>query len=434
MIGWSLAIYLFSNVCVAAALYQFMHMFFARKASDRFREMIYYGLYVIGVSGVYLLWNKPALTLAANIMLILAITANYPGSWAERAAATVFAYIVFLLSELLAGVLLAAYEQVWFDGFSELKVHFTRLVIPILALVLIKGIGKLRILQGHEQIQFTVWLAVFLVPICTALPILTIVLNGQPQKAPLIIFCIVELLLINILVFYLYNKIAQLYQDKLESQMMLQQQKAYQQQAELFRQKQEEMQNLRHDLQHHITALQTYCQQDHNEKALEYVERLKQTVQWPDEYVLTGLNALDAIVNYKLTMAQQTDVLVDKMIQVPTTLQYITDDDLCAVLGNLLDNALRAVSDLPAEQKHITLQITYQQDILTIIVANPYWGALRKQNGRFLTTKTEYGQHGIGLRSVSRIADKYNGRLTVTEEEQLFTMHIWLSDYDWGSA
>ena len=115
----------------------------------------------------------------------------------------------------------------------------------------------------------------------------------------------------------------------------------------------------------------------------------------------------------------------------PTTLQYITDDDLCAVLGNLLDNALRAASDLPAEQRHITLQITYQQDSLTIIVINPYKGALRKQNGRFLTTKTERGQHGIGLRSVSRIADKYNGELTVTEEEQLFTVYIWLSDYDW---
>lgn len=431
MTGWSVAIYLFSNVLMAWVVCQFMQMFFGQKAENRWKAGSCYTIYVLGISVVYLLWNKPALTLVVNLVLIFIIAANYSGSWIERTAATFFVYIAFLICESFVAVVLAACDKVWFDGFNEEELLLTQVMIPVATFILIRCIGRLRILQGHEQIQLTAWLAVLLVPACTALPILTIVVNGEPQKAPVILLCILELLAINILVFYLYNKIAQLYQEKLESQMMLQQQKAYQQQAELFRQKQEEMQNLRHDLQHHITALQTYCQQDHNEKALEYVERLKQTVQWPDEYVLTGLNALDAIVNYKLTMAQQAGVLVDKMIQVPTTLQYITDDDLCAVLGNLLDNALRAASDLPAEQRHITLQITYQQDSLTIIVINPYKGALRKQNGRFLTTKTERGQHGIGLRSVSRIADKYNGELTVTEEEQLFTVYIWLSDYDW---
>ena len=434
MNSYILAAYLLSNVLMAYTVYRFMQIFFGRTAKNHIREALSYLAYIVGVSCVYLLWQQASLTLLANLSFIFIIAANYSDNLKEKSVATVFVGISFLICESLVAVAVAACDDVWLDRFSEAEMLFSQLCIPIVTLALIKSVSKLRILQGHEHIQLTAWLAVLAVPVCTTLPMLTIVVNGRSQSAPLIMVCLAELLMINVALFYLYDKLALLYQDQLETAMILQQQKAYQQQAELFQQKQEDMENLRHDLQHHIEALQSYCQQNHNDTALAYVERLSQTTQWPEQYVLTGLNALDAIVNYKLTQAQQSGIMVEKHIVVPDQLKVINDDDLCAVLGNLLDNALRAVAEMPEQQRLLSLKITYSKDVLTITVANPYQGALLKQRGRFLTTKTDSGQHGIGLRSVEKIVQKYHGNLTLNDDGQTFTADIWLSDHIWNNG
>ena len=153
--------------------------------------------------------------------------------------------------------------------------------------------------------------------------------------------------------------------------------------------------------------------------------------QVPECYVSTGIPAVDAILNYKFAQAKQLNIQVKQDIRMPNRLQIIKEADLCAVLGNLLDNALRAAAELPIDNRWMCLTIAYRQQVLTLTFSNPFLGNLKEKSGRLLSTKQDAEEHGIGLRSVQHIADKYDGQLKLNHDQQTFYTEVWLSDVQW---
>lgn len=49
---------------------------------------------------------------------------------------------------------------------------------------------------------------------------------------------------------------------------------------------------------------------------------------------------------------------------------------------------------------------------------------LEKKQGRIVTTKTDEKLHGIGLRSVKCVVDKYNGIMDINHKDGKFTVTI----------
>ena len=77
--------------------------------------------------------------------------------------------------------------------------------------------------------------------------------------------------------------------------------------------------------------------------------------------------------------------------------------DLISMLGNLLDNAIRAAAETQGE-KYIKSYI-YMKEVggfCVIKITNPFENIKHTQDGDFATTKKDDGMHGIGLHSVRR--------------------------------
>lgn len=429
--GATLVIYLATNVFRTYITYCAMQIFFDRPPIRRGWALFSYLLYGVGISLVYLFFNIPALTFGANVVLKLLITLSYQGSWQRRIAAVAFNYILVLLSEVIVLVLMEAAGTAHFTRFDDQEFILAQIAVCLVNYIIVALIKRAGIIKGHDQIQPIPWAAVIAVPVCTALPIITLVLIGSEPELPIIALAIVGLFAINILVFYLYEHIARLYQTKLALQLTAQQAEAYQQQAELYRQQQEEVRQLRHDLKNHFIALEAFARQSQNEAATAYAADLKQKAAVIPDGVATGIIAVDAIINYKIAQAKLQAIEVETELYLPARLQIISDADLCAVLGNLLDNAIRAAAELPADERWLRLTMTYRKSVLSIQVVNPYTGSLRQKHGRLLTTKPQEAQHGIGLQSVKHIADKYGGQLEIDHQQQIFTAAVWLSDVAW---
>ena len=62
-------------------------------------------------------------------------------------------------------------------------------------------------------------------------------------------------------------------------------------------------------------------------------------------------------------------------VEVPTEL-FVDGTDLCIILGNLLDNALEAVENLPLSQRLVKLVVRLEKGALYIMVENPYAGEI----------------------------------------------------------
>lgn len=86
-------------------------------------------------------------------------------------------------------------------------------------------------------------------------------------------------------------------------------------------------------------------------------------------------------------------------------------------MGNLLENAVEGAGRAEG-RKYIRLKMKYDKNNLLITIENSYRGKLAKGKGEELrTTKTDTSNHGIGLPSVRRAADKYQGVLSVDTTE-----------------
>ncbi|MCD8068809.1 MAG: ATP-binding protein [Lachnospiraceae bacterium] len=91
-------------------------------------------------------------------------------------------------------------------------------------------------------------------------------------------------------------------------------------------------------------------------------------------------------------------------------------NDFCTVLGNLLDNAIEACEKLESG-RFIRISIRRQETFYDIRVVN----SASEELSSAKEDKDNVVGHGLGLRSVERIAHRYGGSLAVNREPGVFT-------------
>ena len=125
-------------------------------------------------------------------------------------------------------------------------------------------------------------------------------------------------------------------------------------------------------------------------------------------------------------MAQKGGIGIQISTDLPDPL-YPSDNDLCVILGNLLENAVEAVKKLPKEQRLIRFQMFYENSSLMIEVINRFDGPPPPVGEHPVSAKRK-GRTGIGLDSVRAAARKYNGSLDLRsdDKERIFTARVRL--------
>lgn len=61
-----------------------------------------------------------------------------------------------------------------------------------------------------------------------------------------------------------------------------------------------------------------------------------------------------------------------------------------------------------------------------ICISNSYDGIILYENGVIVSTKKNKSEHGKGLENVRRTAEKYNGLLKLSHNENVFTSEVLL--------
>lgn len=81
-----------ANLFRVYILYRFMRLFFAEKTVTKSRAILFYGLFYILTSGVYLLFHFMPLNMVTNLVLIYAVAACYEGTWKKKLFVTMLIY------------------------------------------------------------------------------------------------------------------------------------------------------------------------------------------------------------------------------------------------------------------------------------------------------------------------------------------------------
>lgn len=192
-------------------------------------------------------------------------------------------------------------------------------------------------------------------------------------------------------------------------------------------QRYQETRQMWHDFQNHLLAIQMLNEGGDYEGADRYVRELKEQIDRNLLPVKTGSNPVDMLLFKKSRRAAQLHAVCHYSVNCSLADSGIMEFDLCSILGNLMDNALEAVADLPEEKRRVELTIKRQNEMICISLQNPYIGERKQEGGRLLTTKADAARHGIGLSSIRRISKKYQGFVDVRIEEEQFSVSVLLN-------
>lgn len=183
---------------------------------------------------------------------------------------------------------------------------------------------------------------------------------------------------------------------------------------------------LRHDLNDRLIALDALIEQRQYDDARREIDEMLYENKLPrNEISRSGNLALDALINYKHSVAQTLNADLSCLVEVPADLS-VDGTDLCVILGNLLDNALEAVTLLPREERQIKLEIRLEKGLLRILTENPYKGKIEERYDGTLKSRKPGDGHGFGLLSVRRAVDKYGGELCFPYDDTVFRACVTL--------
>ena len=225
----------------------------------------------------------------------------------------------------------------------------------------------------------------------------------------------VILLGVNVLVFYIYIKLA----DDLQLRRMT---SVYEQQLDLCERHQQErelsilqLRDVRHNMKNNLVSILAYAENGDNEKIIRFVNEIMEEGGIKTSTVTNSGNiVIDSLIGYWYVEAKKVGIDFSVNLNISMEMPF-RGADICLILGNLLENAVEAAQKAEGK-KYIRLHMKYDKNNLLLFVENNYKGVLIKtKDKRLKSTKTDAGNHGVGLSSVYRIAAKYHGVVTIDD-------------------
>lgn len=188
-----------------------------------------------------------------------------------------------------------------------------------------------------------------------------------------------------------------------------------------------EKRTMLHDSVHQDVLILECLENGKYREAQTYFEKKLAVTKKKSKNRYTGIEVLNLMLNYEIEQAEEKAIRVKCAVE--AYLCPVDETELCIIIGNLFDNAIEAVKDLPDEQRQIDFVIQNPNGIFRIEISNPYEGERRKIEHHYLTTKKENTEmHGLGLMSVQKIVEKYDGLIEINDVDSLFKVDVTFYD------
>lgn len=368
------------------------------------------GYYLINTGG-YLLFHYPVVNVITNLGGIMALALCFTKQPKKICFIVGTIYVMNMICDTIAVFSFTEYKVG--EEFDQLCTIVTVLLFFLCELLVEKTVHIVRKQNDTENN------ALLVIPLVSLGLLFSLSLYDQTRK-DFYIRISMGLLLINFAVLFLYNSLLKSQESKWENELMKQKTKEYKNQLQIMKDRTEEIRNMKHDLKNHILELEILSKQGNNQSMINYLGNMKQTLCPEIEIVDTGNDDVDSLLNYWLMKARAELAQVNTKILVPMELLHAFD--VCIVLGNLLENAIEAA--IQTSEKTMDLEIEYRKGMFWVKIQNSCAVVLTNKNGKLISTKADKEHHGKGLQSVKRTVDKYDGKMNVMYDNNIFGVEI----------
>lgn len=178
----------------------------------------------------------------------------------------------------------------------------------------------------------------------------------------------------------------------------------------------------RHDYKNNILSLSALIDGNKTDEAKNYLKELYDGLETTAIKFATGNYLADAILSDKAAKAAENGNIIEFSGILPK--EKINNNDLCTILSNALDNAVRACEN--NSPSVIKVKSVLNDFGLVITISNPVKEKVIIKNNSIKTTKSDAVNHGIGISNVKKVAAKYDGEVNLTCDDTTFIFEIML--------
>lgn len=309
----------------------------------------------------------------------------------------------------------------------KMSLYFLNLTVTLAVYYLIDMIIKRRKfviipeskkIRGYELISFIVTIALEVIIIDG----LARIFNDEQLNTFLIIFSVIFCAL-NTGLYFVFCRLAKAHEIDCENQLMKQQSqmqlKAYEGLSEQYH----ESLKIVHDMRKHIRSLDSLIENSSDKSVLEYQKMMYQQLDQISPSFTDDNTLLAVIINNALLNARKNNIVINLNIE-KVNLDFISPIDMTTIFCNLIDNAIEACSEL-SENRKIQVSIVKQMNYITVHIRNQYQ-TINFVNDEFHTTKK--GHLGIGIDNVRQVLEKYNGKIKIKTDNNLFAVTVLIPE------
>jgi len=291
---------------------------------------------------------------------------------------------------------------------GQLMMAFGKSILFLCVLIIKKIFGK----KLTEQMSDSGWARFFCFPLFTVAVVMAMLVTFQyveNEGQAMVLYTIAfGMVVMNIFVYYLIN-------DVVKREALLHEKEMYELQAtnqlDMYKSISanfEVQKKQAHEFKNHVLCIEALTKRQDYAELEKYVTDISTNITQKADVINTNHAIVNAVLNTKYQEATEKQMLFIFNVCDLSGIQ-MENEDIVVLLANLLNNAIEACEQC-LEKKMIKVKFLREEDELTITVNNTFEKKVIYEGNEIKTSKLQNKEaHGVGIKNIIRVVEKYNG-------------------------
>lgn len=411
-----------SNIIYTYSIFILLTTFLKNKSPYPKNVQIFcYFLFYLIITSVFSLIHIPLFTILINILGIYILTFLYNHKKLINFQVTIIIYSMLAIVDIIFAYLskYSLNNLITFTPYVNIITVFAYNITILGGSLLLK-----YYLLKNKSKKVHLITSVFSISI-SSMSITLILILFLKTNIPMLIFIAVSiiLLLINLIVVWGYEQLVNRMNEEIKIVKLEELNYSYQKQLEIMDEMLQNMRAFKHDEKNHLLSIRGFIEEKEDGKASAYIDEMILLLEPRENFITSKNQTINSLLNYKIQKAQNHNIIIHTIILLKDKLP-ISDFEFSIIVGNLLDNAIEGSLHIDKDERKIWIRIIDDKGKFTIQVDNNYDGFIEEENSQIVTRKSEGKLHGIGLRNVKKIVEKYDGLLKINQDNNKFCVYI----------
>ena len=364
-------------------------------------------------------------TIGSLIGLLPVLVLFHKGKWYMKLTAALIVYPAMMsLAFLFQDISQQIWEHVFHMEMSALgedTLYLLARFVKIPAWYVIYRCVKVWVPRAVRTLTERMWLVLSMIALASFTGIIIIIYKCNYDDSYLAWPACIATLVTSMGCCYLCTYMEKIVRSDMELEAM-RYQKTYYEEVE---NSQQTVRRIRHDIKNHLGVIETLLRERAYDRAEEYLHSLEQETQVKTK-VYCPDSVVNAVLNAKMQKAQEEGIECEYRIDLKES-PSMDEIDICSLFSNTLDNAIEACMKIAErEKRRIVLKARSVEGNFSYGIVNSKENRIIERNGGLETDKEDRLSHGIGLRSVRQIVEKYGGETEVGYTEDTFRVTVFV--------